>query len=118
MSKSVNTFVAEPFKNNFGQTINPGDKVAYVTNSRHMVDMRKGWFDGVFKNNKGEIVFTRIRGIKNTKYVKTGKIIEYKYIRWEDKTPAVGHYPETKLVDCEPEGTTVLQCHRIIKIEE
>jgi hypothetical protein len=121
MGKNVNIFVSESFTNEYGQTIYPGEKVAYVTNSSHNVNMRKAFFDGVFKNARGEIVFTRLRGVRTSKYIKTGKMITYDYA-WFDKekemmVPATSQYPEEKLVDCTPEGTVVLQCHRIIKLE-
>lgn len=126
MGKTINKFVAEPFTNKLGQTINPGDRVAYVTHSRSSVYMGKAWFDGVFKNERGEIVFTRVRGVRNTKYVPTGKIITYKYNThdydnikrmWVPVTKT-SSYHETVEVECEPTGTTALQCHRIIKLED
>jgi hypothetical protein len=125
MGKTVNKFVAESFTNVLGQTINPGDRVAYVTHS-HSVYMHKAWFAGVFKNERGEIVRTRVRGVRNTKYVPTGKIITYEYKthdydnntrKWVPVTKT-SSYPETVEVECEPTGTTALQCHRIIKIED
>ena len=122
--KTINTFVAEPFTNDFGQTINPGDRVAYVTHG-YSVHMGKGWFDGVFKNANGKVVLTRVRGIADTKPVPTGKTITHTYMSYvhdsETHTyiPVEKSYdhPETETVSCEPYGTTILQRHRMIKIE-
>lgn len=123
MSKTINTFVAEPFTNKIGQTINPGDPVAYVT-SGYSVRMNKGWYDGMFKDKNGNIVLTRIRGIVNTKSVPTGKMIteHYKHMEYNPQTRKYemvdksSTYAERITVDCEPHGTTLLQCHRMIKI--
>lgn len=122
MGKPYNTFVSEPFVNAVGQTINPGDRVAYVTigyNKR--VHQGTGWFDGVYKNpDNGAVVLTRIRGINNKKTMTTGKMISSHYKRWSivsgkyvDESYS---YPETVEVDCEPYGMTILQRHRMFKI--
>ncbi len=124
MGKTINTFVAEPFTNSIGQTINPGDRVAYITHS-WSVHMGKGRFDGVYKNANGDVVLTRVRGIRDTKTVLTGntKTITYVNNEWDRTTRTFRQveksysYPETETVPCEPAGTAVLQCHRIIKIE-
>ena len=122
MGKPYNQFFAEPFVNAVGQTINPGDRVAYVTmgyNKR--VNQNTGWFDGVLKDpDNGKVVFTRVRGIKNKKTMKTGKVLtstypawsfqEYKYIQRSYE------YPETVEVDVEPYGKTNLQRHCLFKI--
>ena len=124
MGKPYNQFSAEPFVNAVGQTINPGDRVAYVTmgyNKR--VNQNTGWFDGVLKDPKnGKVVFTRVRGINTRKTMKTGKVLtststypewsfqENKYIQRSYK------YPETVVVDVEPYGKTNLQRHRLFKI--
>ena len=125
MNKTISTFVAEPFTNSIGQTINPGDSVAYVTHSRARVSMGKGRFDGVYKDSNGGIFFTKISGIRNSKYVATGKTITQEYNNYEycyeTKTykPVLKTYTyhEHVSVPCEPYGSTLLQCHRIIKIE-
>lgn len=124
MGKTINTFVAEPFTNSIGQTINPGDRVAYITHS-WSVHMGKGWFDGVYKNAKGDIVLTRVRGIRDTKTNLTGNMLTHTYMGHEyDRATRTYipveksyNYQETETVPVEPYGTAVLQCHRIIKIE-
>lgn len=125
MGKTINEFVAEPYTNQIGQTINPGDRVAYVTHG-YRVHMGKGWFDGVFKDSKGNVVLTRVRGICTTKSVPTGKMVTHTY-KTPEYTPDGGsyvwvdkehEYPEYVQVPCEPHGTAILQRHRIIKIEE
>ena len=93
MAKTKNTLVHEAFTNEIGQTINPGDRVAYVSHG-YRVHQNTGYFDGVYKDNQGNIVFTRISGIHTT------KMVDKVYDR----------------VECEPWGTTVLQRHRIFKI--
>jgi hypothetical protein len=124
MGKPYNQFVAEPFVNAVGQTINPGDRVAYVTmgyNKR--VNQNTGWFDGVLKDPKsGAVVFTRVRGINTRKTMATGKIITERYKRWDytveprRQVDAEYTYNETVKVDVEPYGTTILQRHRLFKI--
>lgn len=124
MSKTKNTFVAEPFTNSFGQTINPGDRVAYVTHG-YSVTLGKGRFDGVFKDPKGQIVLTRVRDIRDTKTVLTGNIKTRTYWGHEyDRTTRTYipveksyDYHETETVSCEPYGVALLQCHRMIKLE-
>ena len=60
----VNTFSAEPFTNEIGQTLNPGDKVVAVsTGYGHQVNVFEGVFEGVYRGNlynKGKITGTRI----------------------------------------------------------
>jgi len=121
MGKTIHQFVAEPFTNEIGQTVNPGDRVAYVTKG-YRVHTGKGWFAGVFKDKIGNVVLTRVQGIRSEKPVKTGKMISYQSTRYNYETrknePYTYEYPETVMVSCEPHGTTVLQCHRLFKIEE
>jgi len=124
MGKTINTFVAEPFTNSIGQTINPGDRVAYITHG-WSVDMGKGWFDGVYKNAKGDVVLTRVRGIRDTKTELTGNKLTHTYMHHEyDRNTRTYvpversyEYDETVTVPVEPYGTAALQRHRIIKIE-
>ncbi|CAB4140369.1 hypothetical protein UFOVP395_18 [uncultured Caudovirales phage] len=121
MSKPYNKFVAEPFTNKIGQTIDPGDRVAYVTTCTGRVYQGTGWFDGVYKDpDNGRVVLTRVRGIKNKKTMATGKIITHIYQAWsfqENRHVERSYqYPETVEVDCEPHGFTNLQCHRMFKI--
>lgn len=124
MGKTINTFVAEPFTNSFGQTINPGDRVAYITHG-WSVHMGKGRFDGVFKDPKGQIVLTRVRDIRDTKTVLTGNIKTRTYWAHEyDRTTRTYipveksyDYQETEIVSCEPYGVALLQRHRMIKLE-
>jgi hypothetical protein len=60
----VNTFSAEPFTNEIGQTLNPGDKVIAVsTGYGHQVSVFEGVFEGVYRGNlynKGKITGTRV----------------------------------------------------------
>lgn len=124
MGKPYNKFVAEPFVNAVGQTINPGDRVAYVTvgyNKR--VDQNTGWFEGVYKDpDNDKVALTRIRGIKTKMTMATGKVITKHYMRWDYTTTpyrqvdAEYTYNETVVVDCEPYGVTYLQRHRMFKI--
>jgi hypothetical protein len=125
MGKTINTFVAAPFTNSIGQTINPGDRVAYITHG-WSVHMGKGWSDGVYKNEKGDVVLTRVQGImEDTKTELTGNKLTYTYMhqKYDYETrkympvEASYEYDETVTLPVEPYGTTVLQCHRIIKIE-
>ena len=125
MSKTINEFVAEPYTNCIGQTINPGDRVAFITHS-HYVTMGKGWFDGVFKDAEGNVVFTRVRGICSTQSVLTGKMVTHTYTstEYDRETRSFKaversyEYPERITIPCEPYGTALLQRHRIIKIED
>jgi hypothetical protein len=124
MGKPYNQFSAEPFVNAVGQTINPGDRVAYVTmgyNKR--VNQNTGWFDGVLKDPKnGKVVLTRVRGINTRKTMATGNVITKHYKRWDYSTnppkEVDSHYTynETVQVDVEPYGKTNLQRHRLFKI--
>jgi len=122
MGKPYNQFSAEPFVNAVGQTINPGDRVAYVTmgyNKR--VNQNTGWFDGVCKDPKnGKVVLTRVRGIKNKKTMATGKVLTQHYKTWDyNQSKYVVRsydYAETVEVDVEPYGKTNLQRHRLFKI--
>jgi hypothetical protein len=122
MGKPYNQFAAEPFVNAVGQTINPGDRVAYVTmgyNKR--VNQNTGWFDGVLKDPKnGNVVFTRVRGINTRKTMATGKVITQHYKTWDyNQSKYVVRsydYAETVVVDVEPYGKTNLQRHRLFKI--
>lgn len=124
MGKTINKFVAEPYTTRFGDTINPGDRVAYVTHS-HRVYMGRGWFDGVFKDSKGNVVFTRVRGICTTKSVPTGKMVTHTYMGHEYDRETRSYkqveksyeYAERVDIPCEPYGTALLQHHRMIKIE-
>lgn len=120
MGKTVNKFVAEPFVNKLGQTINPGDQVAYVTHG-YKVYTGKGWFDGVFKNEDGDVVSTRVRGIKRTKYVETGEVKTHTYKTYDYVARAYVErsyeYRKKVKVPCEPYGTTTLQHNRLFKIE-
>lgn len=124
MGKTINEFVTEPCTTELGDTINPGDRVAYVTHG-YSVSMGKGWFDGVFKDANGNVVLTRVRGVCTTKSVPTGKMIKHTYKGIEylkDGGPHVWvdreyEYPEYVEVPCEPYGTALLQRHRMIKIE-
>jgi hypothetical protein len=122
MGKPYNQFVAEPFVNAVGQTINPGDRVAYVTMGYNKcVNQNTGWFEGVLKDpDNGKVVFTRIRGINTTKTMATGKMITAQYQRWNIATGKYVDesysYPEIVKVDVEPYGTTILQRHRLFKI--
>ena len=122
MGKTINQFVAEPFVTDLGQTINPGDRVAYVTHAYKRVNMGKAWFDGVFKNDKDRVVLTRVRGIRATKSVETGEVKThtYRHYDWNSREYVDRSYEYKERVDvpCEPYGTTVLQNHRIIKIED
>jgi hypothetical protein len=121
MGKTYNKFVAEPFTNKIGQTINPGDRVAYVTKCSGRVYQGTGWFDGVYKDpDNGRVALTRVRGIKNKKTMETGKMITHTYQAWcFQENRHVEHsyqYDETVQVDVEPYGATNLQCHRMFKI--
>lgn len=122
MGKPYNQFSAEPFVNEIGQTINPGDRVAYVTQGYNKrVSQNTGWFDGVYKDpDKGSVVLTRIRGIKNKKTVATGNMITSHFKAWSAQesrwVQRSYEYPETVVVDVEPYSKTILQRHRIFKI--
>ena len=120
MGKNVYQFVAEPFVNRLGQTINPGDRVGYVTHS-HGVYLGKGWFDGVFKDTKGRVMLTRVRGIRTIKSVETGEVKThtYRHYDWRTREYVDRSYDYRERVDvvCEPYGYSILQNHRIIKIE-
>lgn len=120
MGKNVNQFVAEPFTNSIGQTINPGDRVAYVSHG-YTVTVGNGVFAGVFKDSGGRVLSTRVSGIKTSKEVKTGRKITRTYSIYDwDKKCNVEHsyeYDEYKIVECEPYGSTCLQRSRIFKIE-
>lgn len=121
MGKTINQFVAEPFVTELGQTINPGDRVAYVTYGYKQVRMRKAWFDGVFKDDAGNVVLTRVRGIRANKPVETGEVKTHTYRHYDWNTREYVdrsyEYKEWVDVECEPYGYSILQNHRIIKIE-
>ena len=120
MGKTINQFVAEPFVTELGQTINPGDRVAYVSHG-YGVHMGKAWFDGVFKNDEGEVVSTRVRGIHETKSVETGEVKTHTYKFYDFNARAYVdrsyEYRERINMPCEPYGTTTLQRNRLFKIE-
>lgn len=120
MGKTVNQFVAEPFTNSVGQTISPGDRVAYVSHG-YRISTGKGVFAGVFKDSQGTVVSTRVSNIRDTKSVNTGKKITstYTVYDWNKKCQVERsyEYDEYKIVKCEPYGSTCLQRSRIFKIE-
>lgn len=124
MGKTINTFVSESFVNSIGQTINPGDRVAYVVHG-YSVTVGKGYFDGVYKNKNGKVVLTRVRGLMDTKTVLTGNKLTETYMGKEYDRETRTFVPversyvrsETVTVPCEPYGMTNLQRHRMIKIE-
>lgn len=74
MSYTVNRFSAEPFTNEFGQVIIPGDEVVYAGTSWHRTTMRKAIFEGVYwgksYRSAGEtVVAVRCGGIPEKKFV-------------------------------------------------
>lgn len=76
-------FVAEPFTNEFGQIINPGDPVLYVGTAWKSSSVRRGVYAGVYKGNDYsynretrkydstyKIKAVKVTGVPTTKYDK------------------------------------------------
>ena len=47
----MSELVVEPFTNEFGQVINPGDEVLFISTSYKQTNIRKGVFAGVWYND-------------------------------------------------------------------
>jgi hypothetical protein len=114
------TFHAEPFTNEIGQVINPGDRVAYVTHG-YSVHVGKGVYAGVLRDSDGNHYGTRVTGIKTKQSFPTGKMKKITSTKWDyalkKSVPYTWEYEERELRDVEPYGSTCLQRHRVFKIE-
>lgn len=96
----VNTFVEEPFRNDIGQTLNPGDKVVCVTTGYgHQVSVFQGVFEGTYRGNrydKGKIVGTRVGQVPVVRgervYGENGEHEETKYTsKYDEKGRYIGY---------------------------
>ena len=63
----MSDLVVEPWTNEFGQTINPGDEVIYAGTSWKRTTMRKGIFAGV---RYGDVTKTRYLTDEQGRYIK------------------------------------------------
>lgn len=68
--------VVEPWINEFGQTINPGEEVIFVGTSWKQTQIRKGVFGGVHYDNR-----TRTHYLKD----ENGDYIKEDVLGWDDK---------------------------------
>ena len=119
----VNTFSAEPFTNEIGQTLNPGDKVVAVsTGYGHQVSVFEGVFEGVYRGNlynKGKITGTRVGQIPvkghERVYSEDGEFAEVQYdLRIYQSVPTGRRYnlvPKTRY------RKSSLQRNRVFKID-
>lgn len=78
-------FKAEPYLNDLNETINPGDKVLFVSKSGASVKVRTGVYDGVFRDKDGEITAQRVRHYPGFRYDVDGER-EYSYVNYKGET--------------------------------
>lgn len=115
----MSTFVIENFTNEIEQVIVPGDEVLYIGTSWKNTRASLATYEGVYKNESGDILAVRVGGIDADKFV------------WEkDKpfNPELGHYRPSyydPIDDTRPKfyyepyfRKAVLPLKRIYKIEQ
>ena len=125
MGKCYTNVVAEPFTNEIGQTINPGDEVVVVTTGyAHRVNVYTAKFLGVRRNKKtDEFVGTSVGDVPSTRtrivYSSDG---EYEEIKYGDYDWTTRQYPQIKtgrrysFVREDVMTRRALYCNRIFKI--
>ena len=89
MSKKADLRV-EPYTNEFGQTINPGDEVIYVGTSWKTTSVNRGKFAGIYYNKVGY-------GVDVGKIVQSAVKVEgipAKRFVWDDFKNKTWHYEE------------------------
>jgi hypothetical protein len=120
MSRSrgrVNTFHVESFNNQYDQEVKPGDKVVFAATSWKRTRLEPGVFDGVNKNQKGEVQSVRV-SYPITKRVPNGKTEPTQHQRYNYQTKRYEDYIwERPLYDEVPGiGHSTLQLMRVFKI--
>ena len=124
----VNTFSAEPFTNEIGQTLNPGDKVVFVTTGYgHSVGVEQGVFEGVYRGNlynKGKITGTRVGQVpvnwNERVYSEDGEHEETKFAGFDPVTRNYKYVPTGRRYNLVPNvkyRKSSLQRNRVFKID-
>jgi hypothetical protein len=121
MGYKVSKLVAEPFVNEIGQTINPGDKVLAVTTGYgHTVDIITGLFEGVRRHLKSDcITGTSLKDIperfSEREYCDDGKFEEMGYDWNTYKSVPTGR--RYNLIEKVKMRKSTLQRNRVFKID-
>ena len=120
MSRSrgrVNTFHVESFNNQYDQEVKPGDKVVFAATSWKRTRLEPGVFDGVNKNQKGEVQSVRV-SYPIIKRVPNGKTEPATYQRYNYQTRRYEEATYTRTLYDEVPGTghSTLQLMRVFKI--
>ena len=126
MSYKVNKFVAEPYTNDLGQTLNPGDDVVFVTTGyNHRVRIETGKFEGVYRNLENEkFAGTRIGTVpihtNERVFCEDGEHEEKVMKSWDQKTWQYNYEKTGRRYNLVPVvwyRKSVLQRNRVFKIE-
>lgn len=120
MSRSrgrVNTFHVESFNNRYNQEVKPGDKVVFAATSWKHTRLEPGIFDGVNKNQKGEVQSVRV-SYPIIKRVPNGKTEPTTWHRYNYQTRRYELVPYDQPLYDEVPGTghSTLQLMRVFKI--
>lgn len=120
MSRSrgrVNSFHVEAFTNRYDQEVKPGDKVVFAATSWKRTRLEPGIFDGVNKNNKGEVQSVRV-SYPIIKRVPNGKTEPATWRRYNYETRQYEIVPYDRPLFDEVPGTghSTLQLMRVFKI--
>lgn len=79
----MSRYVVESFTNEFGQVINPGDDIIYISSSAKIITVKEGTFSGVFydrdRQNKEYICSVRVDNVDAEKWDKDLK--DYKKVK-------------------------------------
>lgn len=126
MGYTMSTLVAEPFTNNIGQTLHPGDEVVVVTTGRcNSVNVFTGKFAGVrFDKRNGKMVGTTVSDIPVTYnervFSENGSIEEEKYLGWHSVERRYLYEKTGRRYDLVPKARyrkSCLQRNRVYKID-
>lgn len=121
MGYNVSKLVVEPFTNEIGQTINPGDKVVAVTTGYgHAVDIITGVFEGVRRHiDMNDIMGTNLKDVPvystHLEYTEDGEHEETNY-DWEarKRVPTGRRYNLLKITKMRKSR---LQRNRVFKLD-
>lgn len=121
MGYNVSKLVVEPFTNEIGQTINPGDKVvAVITGYNHNVRIITGVFEGVRRHvDMNDIMGTNLKDVPvysiKREYTEDGEHEETNY-DWEarKRVPTGRRYNLLKITEMRKSR---LQRNRVFKLD-
>ena len=119
MKSRVNTFHAETYINKFEQIIEPNDRVMFASTSWKRTSFRDGFFNGVNKNKRGEVVSVRV-SYPAVKRVPNGKTELTSYNRYNYTTRKYEEVTYDRvLYDKVPStGYSTLPLMRVFKLAE